>query len=79
MRKFHIRSDDARKPAIIASLKQQSGGTKVTNVHESEDGNGNIVYGGDCLKKRADGKWDNLGTFFVSHQEIRGYETRFVS
>lgn len=41
----HVKSDDPRKPAIVAAIKAASGGTKVTLVQEVAPG----VFQGDAI------------------------------
>lgn len=62
-----IKSTDPIKAIIVKMLKQKSGGTRVTNVKETKDDEGNKVYCGDCMAN-AGGYWNGLGTFTV-HQD----------
>lgn len=57
----HVRSDDARKPAVVAALKKASGGSRVTLVTEI----GENTFQGNCLVTAADGKFTNLGFYQV--------------
>lgn len=43
---IHVKSDDPRKPAIVAALKAKSGATKVTMVRQV----GPTTFSGDCMK-----------------------------
>ena len=51
-----IKSNDPRKPMIVATLKRVNGCTKVTNVRQTAE----HVFTGDCMRK--DGQWTHLGT-----------------
>lgn len=62
-----IKSTDPRKPLIVAALCKASGGTRVTNVRETDD-----RYVGDCMSRqcRLDGKhpgmyWAKLGAYSI--------------
>lgn len=62
-----VKSTDPRKKNIVANLKAQSGGTKVTNVRQT----GENQFQGDCLSPPAvfDPRhrgWNRLGTFTTS-------------
>jgi hypothetical protein len=74
MAKKHVHSQDPRKPAIVAALKQKSGGTKVTLLAEVEPG----VFEGSCMRtatKRVETfygavkRFEELGMFRVTAAE----------
>lgn len=63
----NIRSTDPRKPAIVAALKRDSGGTKVTTLQEIRPG----VYHGQCMKKTPGSHiWTYIGLFEITQEEI---------
>jgi hypothetical protein len=63
-----IKSTDVRKKAIMAALKNKSGGTKVTDVHYVEK---ERAFIGKCLRPLGNGKFESLGHFSVSETEIK--------
>jgi hypothetical protein len=68
----HVHSKDPRKAIIIAKLKQESGGTKVTLVQQTS-GDGPhasvLTFEGHCQAHHVSGSWVSLGFYFV-HFEI---------
>jgi hypothetical protein len=60
-----VKSDDPRKPKILAALKAKAGVSRITNVREASGIPGN--FAGDALEYvPATGKYINKGTFEVS-------------
>jgi hypothetical protein len=58
-----IKSSDPLKPGVVAALKSVSGGTKVTNVTQTDE----QTFVGHCMRKdQARGHWTSLGDFSVT-------------
>jgi hypothetical protein len=57
----HITSKDPRKVYVVDLLKAESGGNKVTNLHE--DG---THYIGDCHRYAGARKYERIGEFKVA-------------
>lgn len=65
----HLKSNDPRKPRVVAALKAKSGCSKITNVEAAKDGS---AFQADCLKKGTGRGFQNLGTFGVTAAEAAG-------
>jgi len=61
-----IKSTDTLKPIIVKLLKAKAGASKVTNVKESKDADGNDGYEGSCFIRQPGVRYyTGLGVFFV--------------
>lgn len=67
-----IKSNDPRKPAIVAALRQLSGGSKVTLVKEVGKG----LFTGHCLIKNAAHGFKSLGYHEVSLSNLQSTEVK---
>lgn len=63
----NVHSKDPRKPAIVAALKIKSGGTKITDLRELNDGR----FEGDAYRHMPGARrYFGLGRFIVTPAEV---------
>jgi hypothetical protein len=62
----HVHSKDPRKPMIVSALKRKSGGTKVTELVETEPG----VFRGRCLRVHGPKRFELIDCFTVTIDDM---------